>query len=120
MCENHRRKLHAHANVHTIRLGRNSKIFAHRLHPFAAAAPYGNDAVPALLRPICKMDLISSIHHFNLAYNSVKIEVHLALKLIIQLLQNNIINIRSKVAHRCFQKIQLILHTCFLKSSPCR
>ena len=115
MGEDDRRELHAHADVHAVGFRRDIQPPADLLHPLAPAAPHGDNAPAALIRPVLCDDPVSAVHPFHIVYMAVEPEIHLSLQLIKQIFQHDIIDIRPEMTHRCIQEFQLILHAQLLK-----
>ena len=119
--ENNCRKLHTDSDIYTVGFCCDVKILTHFLHPFASTSSYRNDTFLTLIYTIFCDHTISTVNRFHIIYMAVKTELYRIFQLCIKIFKNNIVDICSKMADRCIQKIQLILHTEFLNMcSWCR
>ena len=109
MGENNSRKLHTHANIHTVRFRGNLQILTYLLHPLTAASSYGYDTLLALIGLIAAENAVTAVHLSDLIHRRIEIEIYMIFHLLVQILQNYIIDVRSQVAHRCIQQVQLVL-----------
>ena len=57
------RQLHPNANVHPVGFHRDLQLPANGLHPFAAAAAYGNHTLPAGIGLVLAMHLVAVFHY---------------------------------------------------------
>ena len=55
------RQLHPHADIHPVGLGGNVEILAHGLHPLAAAAAHGDDALAAPENALVGLGLVAAV-----------------------------------------------------------
>ena len=87
MGEQYRWKFHANAQIHTVGLGGDLKICTYSLHPFTSASSNGYDTfVTSKCTLLAAYTICSIVHLFHRLYRSVKIEIHLVLKICIQIL----------------------------------
>ena len=105
-----RRQFHPHADVHTVGLGGDVQPRADRLHPLAAAAAHGDDAL------LAGKDRLVGVHRVAALLQpgdgpdgGVEVEVHLVLQLVIQVLQHHIVDVGAQVAHLRVQQMQTVL-----------
>ena len=72
-------QLHPNADVHPVGLGGNVHILADLLHPFAAAAAYGDDALSAGVALAVAGDLVAAVDDGDAPDGGIKMEVYLVL-----------------------------------------
>ena len=109
MGEDLRGQLHAHADVHAVGLGGNVQLPAHALHPFAADAADGDHAIPAgILLPL-RAHLIAALDHLHALHRRIEEEVDLLLQLGIEVFQHHIVDVRTQMAHRRIEQVQVVL-----------
>ena len=99
-----------HTDVHTVGFGGNLQILTDRFHPLTADSSGRNDAAFTLVHRILANDLIAAVFLRHGKYSCIKEEIDLLLQISIQIFQNDIINIRSQMANRCIQQMQIILN----------
>ena len=109
------RQLNPDPQIHAVGIRMDIQILAYLLHPLTAASSGGNDTFRTLKGCIIAVNLVTFLRFLHGFDGTVKIEIHLILQMIIEVLQNNIINIRTQMADRSIQKMQAVLHTGFLK-----
>ena len=109
------RQLHPDTQVDTVGIRMDIQILAYLLHPLTAASSGGNDTFFSLKGCIIAVNLVAILRFLHGFNGTVKIEIHLILQMIIEMLQNNIINIRTQMADRSIQKMQAVLHAGFLE-----
>ena len=102
-------QLHTHADVHTVGLCGDLQLLADPLHPFAAAAAHGDDALRAFIGCILADDLIAAFQHLHGLYGSVEEELHLVLQIRIDVFQHHIVDIRAQMANGSVQQVQIVL-----------
>ena len=115
MREDDGRKLNTHSDIHTVGLCRNIKIVTDGLHPLASASTYGDHTFLTVVRFVLRINTVSVFKDFDFFDWCIEEEIHVILHLIVQILQNNIIDICSKVTDRSIQKLQFILQTDLLQ-----
>ena len=105
-------QLHTDADVHPVGLGGDLQILAHGLHPLAAAAAHGDDALAAHKGALVGLGLIQAVIGDGQGlHRSQEVELHLVLQLGIEVFQHLIVNIRTQMAHRSVQQVQIVLQT---------
>ena len=111
-------QLHANADVHTVGLSGDVHVPADLLHPLAAAAAYGDDALSAGVAFAVAGDLIAAVDDGDAPDRGIKMEVHLVLQFGIQVFQHHIVDVRAQVADGSVQQVQVILDTDGLELGP--
>ena len=86
-----RRKLHAHADIHPVGVGGDAHIGADRLHPLAAAAAHGDNALAAAEAAGRRVDLIAFAGPADAGDGGIEMEIHLFLQLSIEIFQHHIV-----------------------------
>ena len=108
--KHHGRQLYPNTQVHSVAPGGNVHFFAHGLHPFAAAASYGHDTLVAVHDPGSGDDLVASLRQRKqVLHRGIKIEIHLILQVVVEVLQDHIVDIRAQMADGGIQQLQLVL-----------
>ena len=102
MGENLSRKLHANTDIHTVGLGLNIQVFANALHPLTSTSSNGDDTDICIQAIFTEGQTISRIQILNLIYLGLKTELYFILKLIIQMLQYDVILVRSQMTNGSF------------------
>ena len=114
MAEHDCRKLHPHADIDPVALGRDPHFPADPLHPFAAAPA---DRDHALRRcenaSVLQRHGISVFHPGNVFYRCAEMEIHLVFQFLVNVAEYDVIDIRSQVAHLCVQQMQAVLQAGF-------
>ena len=87
MCKYSCRKLYSDSYIYSVRFCRHIKVLAHCLHPLTSASSHGYDTfVTEKYTFLAAYTICSILHLFHRLYRSVKIEIHLVLKICIQIL----------------------------------
>ena len=107
--EDLRRQLHPDTDVHPVGLGRDVQLPANLLHPLAAAAAYGDDALFAGEGFLGSNHLIAPVYDFHLFHRGVEEEIHLILQIVIQVFQHHIVDVRAQMADGGIQQMQVVL-----------
>ena len=102
-------QLHPHADVHPIGPGGDLQLTAHVLHPLAAAAAHGDDAVPALIAGLIRHHPIPAVHALHGPHRGIEENVHAVLQDVVQVLQHHQVLVRAQVPHRRVQQVQVVL-----------
>ena len=113
--EYHRRQLHTDADVHPVGLGGDLHLPADLLHPLAAAAAYGDDALLAGIGRAVAPDLVTAAYAADAPDRGIKVEVHLVLKERVQVFQHHIVDVGAQMAHGGIQQVQVVLNADGLK-----
>jgi len=101
-------KLDPHADVHTVRHGRDVQILTHRLHPLAAAAADRDDALLPCIAAFVGDDLISAVHNAYLADRRQEMEVDFLPEIVVKVRQHLVVDVRSEMAHGCLQQMEVV------------
>ena len=117
MLEDLRRKLHAHADVHAVGLRADAKLRAHALHPLAAAAANGNDALLTGEAPRVRDDLIAAVLSQNAPHRRAEMEIDLLLQLLEQVRKDNEVDVRAEMAHGGVQQMEVVLQAAGLEGA---
>ena len=112
-------QLHADTDVHAVGAGGDVEIAAHALHPLAAAAAYGDDALLTGELTLCRLGDIAAVGLFQRAHRGVEIEVDVILQVVIQVLEDSIVNICAQMTDRCIQQVEIVLQALTLELAPC-
>ena len=115
-------QLNTHAEVYAVRVRLDAQLFAHALHPRAAAAPDRYDAVAAL------GDLIANVHaiplvltqRFDGVHRCPKVEVHVLAEQLVEVAEHHIVDVGAQVAHRRLEQGEVVLHAELLDVAACR
>ena len=102
-------QLDAHAEVHAVGLGGNVERAAHALHPLAAAAADGDDALAALILRVGAHDGEAAILCLERLHRGVKVEIDLAFEVVIEILEHDIVDVGAEVAHGGVEQLELVL-----------
>ena len=111
MRKNHRRQLHAHADIHAVGLCGYVKTFTNFLHPLAPASAHGNDTSVTFVRRIVAANPVPVLRYFHIRHRRIKVKINLILHPGIKIFQHNIIDVRSQMTHRRIKQIEFILQT---------
>ena len=117
MLENFSGQLDAHADVDAVGLRLDLQFAAHALHPFAAAAADGNDALVTGEASLISHDLIAAIHGQHLPHGRAEIKIDLRLQLREQVFQHDKIDVRAKVPHRGVEQMEIALQAAGLEGA---
>ena len=102
-------QFHAHADIHAVRFRADVQLAAYRFHPLAAAAANGYDALLAVVFAFFADDAIAALDHADAGNGRVKVEIHLVAQKIVEVLQDDVVDIRAEMAHGRVQQVQLVL-----------
>ena len=103
-------QLHAHAKVHTVGFGRDGHLPAYLLHPFAAAAADGDDALFAGVALRGGAYDKTVVIFFEMLDGAVEKEINMIPELFIKVLKNDIIDIGAQMTDGCIQELKAMLH----------
>ena len=98
-------QFYTHTDVHTVALRGNSQAFTDASHPFASTAACGYNAFAAGKAFIPAHQTIAVLQLFHCIYMRLEVDFNFILQLIVQVFQNNIIHIRTKMAYACLQQM---------------
>ena len=108
------RQFHPDADVHPVGMDGNLQALADLLHPFAAAAAHGNNALAAGIGTIVGGHLVPLPFRSQGTNRGVKVEIHLVFQVGIEVFQHHVVDIRAQVPDGRIQKVQIVLNTqCF-------
>ncbi len=108
MGEDLRRELDTHADVHAVGLCRDIKAAADALHPLAAAAAYGDHAVLTGEALLPAGDPVAALDALHGSDSGIEMEFDLAAKLVVEVFQHDIVDIRAQVAHLRVEQMQAV------------
>ena len=103
------RQLDAHTQIDAVGLGLHAQLVTHRLHPLAAAAADGDDALFAGELPIRRSDGVAAVDDGHMLNRRIKEKCDLFLQLGVQVFQHDEIDVRAQMAHRRVEQVELIL-----------
>ena len=113
--EHLRRQLHAHADVHAVGERGDLQLIADGLHPLAAAAPDGDDALRAGKRPLGREHLVAAVDFRNALDRRMEVEVHTVLQLAVQIPQHLKVDVGAQMPHRRVEQVEIIPQALGLK-----
>ena len=108
-------QLDAHADVDAVGLRLDVQLAAHALHPFAAAAADGDDALLAGEASVIGHDLISAVRCQHLPHGRAEVKVDLRRQLGKEIFQHDKIDIRPEVPDGRVEQVQIALQTAGLE-----
>ena len=120
MRKDHCRKLHADADIHSVGFGRNIHIPAHILHPFASASSHRNNTFITFPGRQIAYHTISRLCLFQFSHRRVEVKINMIFHMVVKVLQHHVVDVRTKMADRRVEKIQLVLETELLELRACR
>ena len=97
--EDHCRKLHPDADIHSVGFGRDRKSLTYLFHPLAPAPSHGHDTSPALIGLVPGDYPIAALCDLKIVHMAVKPEFHFIFQFFKQILQHHIVDIRSQMPH---------------------
>ena len=103
------RELHAHADVHAVREGLYVQVLADLLHPFAAAAADGNDALFAGKFAVVGDHRIAALYDLHLFYGREEEDLHLVLQFIVEVREHLVVDVRAQVPDGGIEQVQPVL-----------
>ena len=100
VAENNCRKFNTNADVDSVWKCADAEFFTNALHPLAAASADRNYTILTSKRAFGAVSLIISVERLDIVDMCIEMPINLVLKLVINILQNNIVNIRAEMANR--------------------
>ena len=111
-------QLHPDADVHAIGLGGDIQRLAHGLHPLAAAASHGDDALAAAECALICLRLIAAVvQNGQCLHRRQEVEVDMLLQLGVQVLQHLVVDIRAQMPHGGVQQVEIVLQAQTLEAA---
>ena len=105
-------QLHPDADVHPVGLGGDAEIPAHGLHPLAAAAAHGDDALAAHEGTLVGLSLIPAVVGDGQGlHRGQEVELHLVLQLGVEVFQHLIVDVGTQMADGGVQQVEIVLQT---------
>ena len=92
-------QFHPDADIHAVGLGVDVQIFTDLLHPFAAAAAYGNNALVAVVRSVFAADTVTVTNGLHRFHRGIEIESHFILQFCVQIFQHDEVDICTQVTY---------------------
>ncbi len=103
-------QLHPHADIHPVGLGGNVQRLAHALHPLAAAAPHGDDALAPGEHALVGLRRVAAVlRDGQRLHRRQEVKVHMLLQLGIQVLQYLVVDVRAQMADGGVQQVEVVL-----------
>ena len=103
-------QLHPHADVHPVGLGGDVQRVAHGLHPLAAAAPHGDDALAPHEGALVRLRRVGAVlRRVQRLHRRQEVELHVLLQLGVQIFQHLVVDVRAQMTHGGVQQVQVIL-----------
>ena len=103
-------QFHPHADIHTVGLGGDIQRLADGLHPFAAAASHGDDALAPRERALVRLGRIAAVGGDGQSlYRGEEVEIYMILQLGVQVLKDLVVDVRAQVPHGSVQQVQIVL-----------
>ena len=102
-------QLHPDTDVHPVGPGGDVQLPAHLLHPLAAAAAHGDDAVAAVVAALVRHHPVAAVGALHGLHRRAEVDIHPVLQPVIQVLQHHQVLIRAQVADRGVQQVQVVL-----------
>ena len=99
MCKDPGRELHAHTNVHTIGFCADIQIMTYLLHPLASASSGRNYTILSIIEGILMIEPEAVFQLFHSVDHIIEVKLHFVLQMRIQMLQNNVVDIRSQMTN---------------------
>ena len=104
-------QLNPDAYIDPVGAGGNIEGSAHALYPLAPASPDGDDARFAVKALLARRDAVAAADALNIGDGGVEMEIDLALKLLIDIAEHDIVYISAEVADLRVQQMQTVLET---------
>ena len=119
MGEDHGGELYPDADVHPVGLGGDLHFPANLLHPLAAAAAHGDHALVTGVAGLITADLIAAAQLVDAAHRGIEVEVHLVLKVGVEVFQHHIVDVGAQMPDGGIQQVQVILNAELLELGSC-
>ena len=108
------RQLHTHTDIHSVALGPDVQGITDLLHPLAAASAGGDDALLSFKHfAFAGNELIARFRLSNFFDAGMEEEVRFVLEFIEEILQYDIVDVRSQMTHLGIEQVQVIFQTFF-------
>ena len=108
-------QFHTHTDIDAVGFCLDVQFAAHALHPLAAAAADGDNALLAEIASAVRDDLIAAVRHQHLPYGRAEVEIDLWFQLGKEIFQHYKIDVRSKVPDRRIEQMQIALQAASLE-----
>ena len=115
--ENFGGQLDAHADVDAVGLGLDGEVLTDALHPLAAAAADGDDALAAGVAAGVGDDLVAAVLGQDLAHGGAEVEIDLRLELGEEVFQHNEVDIRAEMADGGVEQVEAALQASGLEGA---
>ena len=110
-------QLHPHADIHPVGLGGDIQRLADGLHPFAAAASHGDDALPSAEGALVGLRLVAVLGGGQRLHRREEVEVHMLPQPGVEILQHLVVDIRAQMPHGGVQQVQVVLQAQALEAA---
>ena len=90
-------QLDAHADVDAVGLGGDVERVADALHPLAAAAADGDDALVAGIARVLTVDDVAALGQLDGVDGGVEVELDLILEVVVEVLEHDVVDVRAEV-----------------------
>ena len=104
------RKLDPDSDVNSVGKCVDIKVLADLLDPLASAAADGYDAFLALEAVLGSDDLEASVDDLDFLHRFQEAELDLVLHLVVEVLKDDEVDVRSQVSYRCIHQFELVDH----------
>ena len=109
------RQLNADTDIDTVGFGRDLQVMADGSHPFGTASSAGNNADGRFVCFIFCMNEVAVLCLFDFFSRSVKMDIDLVFQFSINILQDDIVFVRSQMADGGIQQVQSVLNADFFE-----
>ena len=118
MGEDHCRQLYPYPQIHPVGKRGDLQFPANLLQPFASAAAYGNNTLFAGELSLCGVKPVAAaFFQSQFFYGSVEIKIYGLPQFLIQVLQNDIVDIRAQVADGGVQQEEPVLQALLFEAA---